>query len=714
MVLNYTIHTPNDILPLYDIRDRAEIVKKGERAPVHYYNIPAAFDIETTSTRDDDGNKIAFMYVWMVAIDGTVWVGRYWDEFTDFIANVVNIFGLHARRRLPIYVHNLDFEFAFLQSRFAWLDMLPIKEHKPIYATTRDGIEFRCSYKLSGYALEKLPLDPKWNIQKQGNFDYTLKRLPSTPLTHDEQLYCTCDVLVLNAYIKDKLDAGDTVATIPLTSTGYARRKVRDNCLKTGKPGKAYRDLMKALKIGSVEEYRQYLAAYAGGDAHANAYHVNKTLTNCLSFDLCSDYPSIMVMEKFPMGAPTYKGDRTPQQIEHYINTGRLFVGDFIFTNLREKKWAPHHSIFGSKCSFPKGSKLGTDYLLDNGRLVWADVETTITLTDVDLLTHAKFYEWDDMRAENVRVWFADYLPTDFVSVVLELYAAKTTLKNVPGKELEYELAKALLNALYGMCGMRPVRDENTFDVEAGKWFSELDRKPLTDENEDYLTEQLEKFNNGRKRFIYPWWAVYVTAYARNRLAEAIDLLGDLFIYADTDSVKFINAPGITSIFDDINATVKKKMEAAMIHHGYPLDGWIFETIDNVKKPLGYWEHDADYDIFKTLGAKRYMSYTAGKLKITVAGLSKKSGCQYLETLGDVDEIFKKFDDGLNIPPEHSGRLVHDYITEPFSCDVTDYLGNIERVEEFTSCHLEPAPYSLGIAEVFSCYLLTLDADERA
>ena len=54
-------------------------VKKGK---VCYYNIPCAFDIETTSFYDNS-EKVGLMYIWQFGINGHVFIGRLWDEFIE-------------------------------------------------------------------------------------------------------------------------------------------------------------------------------------------------------------------------------------------------------------------------------------------------------------------------------------------------------------------------------------------------------------------------------------------------------------------------------------------------------------------------------------------------------------------------------------------------------------------------------------------------------
>ena len=67
------------------------------------------------------------------------------------------VFGLiKYNKRCLIYVHNLEYEFQFMRKWFDWHDIFADDKRQPLYAVTKGGVEFRCSYRLSGYSLVKL------------------------------------------------------------------------------------------------------------------------------------------------------------------------------------------------------------------------------------------------------------------------------------------------------------------------------------------------------------------------------------------------------------------------------------------------------------------------------------------------------------------------------------------------------------------------------
>ena len=83
-------------------------------------------------------------------------MGRTWYEFTVFIDSIVRGFKTDLDHRFIIYVHNLAFDFSFFRKWLEWKNVFSLDNRKPVYAVTMDGIEFRCSYLLSGYKLSKV------------------------------------------------------------------------------------------------------------------------------------------------------------------------------------------------------------------------------------------------------------------------------------------------------------------------------------------------------------------------------------------------------------------------------------------------------------------------------------------------------------------------------------------------------------------------------
>ena len=153
----YTVNQFNEVY--YKICDDVEVL--GAKYKPHYYNIACAFDIETTSffrqsENETEPSKVAIMYVWTFCICGYCILGRTWEEFKQLTDLLVDYFNTSPKLRLVIYVHNLGFDFSFFRKWLTWDNVFSAKSRTPIYAITNKGLEFRCSYLLSGYKLETI------------------------------------------------------------------------------------------------------------------------------------------------------------------------------------------------------------------------------------------------------------------------------------------------------------------------------------------------------------------------------------------------------------------------------------------------------------------------------------------------------------------------------------------------------------------------------
>ena len=182
---------------------------------------------ENRPEKREEDNKRALMYVWQMAINGTTIIGRTWEQFIELLNKISDYLNLGPDKRLIIWVHNLSFEFQFLKDYFTWSKVFDISTRKPIYALTDNGIEFRCSYILSNLSLANVGRSlKKYKVSKLvGDLDYNLIRHNETPLTDTEISYCINDVLVVSAYIKEKIEeVNDDITRLPLTATGYCRQ----------------------------------------------------------------------------------------------------------------------------------------------------------------------------------------------------------------------------------------------------------------------------------------------------------------------------------------------------------------------------------------------------------------------------------------------------------------------------------------------------------
>ena len=285
----------------------SENVEKRKKGKISYFNIPCSFDIETSSFYAY-GEKQSCMYAWVLGINGLTMIGRTWDDFVHVFNYVHNFFETDLNNRLLIYVHNLAYDFQFFRKWLNWDKVFTVSSRKLVYAVTDTGIEFRCSYILTGKSLEKIGNELKTYPVKKlvGDLDYDLIRHSNTPLTDKEIGYINNDAKVVMSYIGEQIEAETYVGNIPLTKTGYVRRYVKECCFYEDGNKKSlkklhYREVVGNLKL-TVKQYKQLKRCFQGGFTHANPFNVGKVLNDVSSDDFISSYPYVMVSEQFPMG----------------------------------------------------------------------------------------------------------------------------------------------------------------------------------------------------------------------------------------------------------------------------------------------------------------------------------------------------------------------------------------------------------------------------
>lgn len=672
-----------------------------------YINLECGFDIETTSTTIQE-EKVAFMYEWTFGIQDKNFIcyGRTWEQFIELCEKLQQHFELGEDRILVVYVHNFSFEFQFMRKYFEWLNVFSVDERKPIKALCSYGIEFRDSYILSGYSLQKTAenlLNHK--VEKLvGDLDYSLIRTSDTELSEQELAYCENDVLIILYYINEQINQYGDITKIPLTNTSRVRNYVRNNCYHDNTCHKKeskrkfmkYREIMNDLQL-TKEEYVILKRAFQGGFTHANPQYSGKLLEDVSSIDFTSSYPAVMLSEKFPMSMGMKTSVEEIKRMFPYSKNPLdelckkyCVVFDVEFTNLQSSIQYENY-ISESKCTTL------INPIINNGRVYSADRIVT-TITDIDYNIIKKCYTWDNMGIRNVYRYCRGYLPKDIILSILKLYEDKTTLKGVEGKEVEYLNSKGMLNSVYGMSVTDIVRDEITYSDDWGSSPANID-------------EQIETYNKGYSRFLFYPWGVWVTAYARRNLWLGIKNIGEDYVYSDTDSIKMMNYEqhkDFIKWYDDI---VTDKLNKMCEHYRIDTSKLKPKNIKGQEKMIGVWDYEGTYTHFKTLGAKRYMvEEQDGSLHLTVAGLSKKNGINYMieQCNGDNMKVFEMFNDDLYIPAEHTGKMTHSYIDIEHNFMIQDYQGHESHVITKSGVHLESCEFTLSISKQYASFLMMI------
>lgn len=653
---------------LHDTRsNRGTKKKKG------YKNCMCAFDIETTRLTEIEQS---IMYIWQFSIlflddlhIDTI-IGRTWSEFELHLSQLQQD---DNESYYMIFVHNLSYEFQFIRGIYTFSpeEVFAIKSRKILKCEMYSRFELRCSYLQTNMSLDSFTKKMKVEHSKLSGekFDYTKKRYPWTELTDYELQYSVNDTIgLLEAMYKRMILSDDNLYTLPLTSTGYVRRVTKKAMYGWAKKNKY---LFPDINVFNLLE-----EAFRGGDTHANRYYSGtvikadgKKILGIGSFDRSSSYPDVVLNDAFPMTKFVYIGSLEESDIEKKLDRGKALLFRCKIRNIEQiDKYYGAPYISYSKC------RKVSNEILDNGRILSAEyLETTIT--DIDYNIMKAEYKWTDFEITECYESRYGQLPEQLKDIFRRYYIDKTELKGISEQELFYNLQKALLNAGYGMMVQSPVKQSLIFtesEEDVFKVDESISRKEL-----------LNEYN--RTAFLPFQWGVWVTAWARYRLKEGINIVCDRYIYGDTDSVKYVivNGDDIESKFEEYN---KKRIENSIRNNAYATD-----QKEHVHY-MGVYEYEKTYTEFSTLGAKKYVYREEdGTLHTTIAGVNKKYAPEELEEHGGIS-AFK-----VGFTFSQAGGTESVYNDTPYG----DYEIDGHNIFIGQNIVIKPSTYTIGITEEY-------------
>ena len=298
--------------------------KKGNQGTTqkyYYKDIITAFDIETTYISEID-ESVMYIWQWQFGDKCTV-VGRDWYSFRNFLADLKEVLG---DDRLVIFVHNLSFEFQFLSGLFNFSpdDVFCMDHRKILKALLNNTFEFRCSYLQTNMSLRSF-CEKRCVHNYKLRYNYKKRRYWYTELSPRELAYCINDVRGLVQAIKVEMERdGDNLYTLPLTSTGYARRDAKRAMHKVS------HTFVKS-QLPPYEVYKLLREAFRGGNTHASRYYANKILEDLNSADISSSYPNEIVNSLFPVSKFTLLKECSEKKLDELIYKKKKAVSEYTY-----------------------------------------------------------------------------------------------------------------------------------------------------------------------------------------------------------------------------------------------------------------------------------------------------------------------------------------------------------------------------------------------
>lgn len=593
----------------------ASINKVGRKHARYYYNVVMSFDIETSKVENskfipkkmpESFHYFNYPFCWQCMIDDYYIIGNNITEFFDMITAACEWMDGY----ICCFIHNAAFEYGNLADYFNDGIIDPNTDgffknpSTPLYIRYRNHFEFRCNRQLTMKSLAKIGKDIEYEKLK-GDWDYNIQRHPDTfKCSPEEENYRYRDVAIMNKFLKmerdnycSRIGKQPNTCFLPLTATGYVRHDIKKEW--STKPS-GY-NILKSTAL-TEDEYRFLRPAFWGGFTHANFRKIGKECSNVEHGDLTSAYPRSF-LNRFPykltkIDKPSYKVFY--ENIYNYSHIAQ--VASLHFTKISMNKGAIPY-IPESKCLI-KGIKIE-----ENGKVVYAD-DLIIICCDVDAKIIIDNYNFSTCDVLELYNGLYENLPYGVVSIVVDYFMKKTIWKNVGGMEIDYQLAKAKLNSLFGMAGTSLLNslfkvDPGTGDIESA--------------GEEYKQASVLPFQ----------WAIWITAYTRRTIYNLIEGMQkdgqNAMIYTDTDSIFYESSDKIRKLVNEYNRKNLEFLKEKQKLYYYLLP----KSPDGVEQHLGeFLPEDVDKDgksiikSFCTIGAKRYyIEYPDGSYNVTFSGL---------------------------------------------------------------------------------------------
>lgn len=516
-------------------------------------------DFETTSKKQYEIEGKTRVYLWCLkSVDGKKSsLGVSIDTFFDEISKLED-------EKIIVYFHNLSFDGDFILwwlmgNKFTFKnDLKEYKGDENCFESTIDEmnniyqikvvyknkyIDFRCSYKLFPKSIEDIgEMVGIKKLNETHNYEELKNYTSISELPEEEINYINNDVLIMCKLITY------------LDSVGINALTMSSSAFKNWRKDKYHLYKYQMVKDENEEINEIVRKSYRGGITKVNKKYEGVELFDVISFDVNSLYPSVMYNNPMPIGM-----GKIYNNIDECINDRRyLYIVVLVVAYAKVKDG--FHSFIGTTSGFSYSRKYNYDDELEN---------TILYLWDKEYELFNRIYEGSYCISKVVGYKQAKNVFKDYID---RWYKVKENART----PAERQLAKLMLNSLYGKFGMNEHR--------VGKIPQGYNEKGI-----------IYGFDENIGAYYDKKIASFITSRARVKYATMMNLCGDSYVYGDTDSL-YVIGHEIPELFKDI--------------------------VDD--KKMGYWKYEGHYKHFKALKAKCYIkTLDNGKTERKIAGCPK-------------------------------------------------------------------------------------------
>lgn len=354
--------------------------------------------------------------------------------------------------------------------------------------------------------------------------------------------------------------------------------------------------------------------AYWGGISYVPRRKAGKDFYNIGSMDINSSYPHKAAEKRLPYGDIIYKYGE-----DQHPNMSKFWIAEAMVEFRLKDNHLPCIPSKGITENRPKHTeKWMTD---SNGivKLIFCRIDYEIMRESYDITIHQWLwsYHWKWRKHKEV---------ARFVH-------RNNDRKLEYGRMAEQATDQEEINQYLSMRNRAKI-DNNGFYGKFGEEVIKIGKVPYQDEEKGVVwKEEKEEVQTEYKRKYLPV-AIAITAWGRQQLVEIANILGEHFLYCDTDSIHYL------------------------LEGQHKIDKAIKDGIIKMDKhELGAWDYEGTYTRGRYIRAKCYMEETEdGELLSTVAGLpADKHTGQFSKTRKFL--TWDNFHVGTIVPKEKSNKL---------------------------------------------------------
>ena len=451
-----------------------------------------------------------------------------------------------------------------------------------IQVTKKRRVVIWDSLKLFPCALEYLPDEygtPTRKVQEDEEFYNQIRPMDHKP-TERELKYLENDLQVLAETLRKHIEI-------------YGLRFMKTQA------GQAFYNFERTFSVWKMrfppldlEIDQKIRKGYWGGLAHVNKKYKEKDCFNIGVYDINSSYPYQLASRKMPFGYPIIT--EGPPDMSKFWVAEALVMFDL---KLNCVPCIPTKAIIENK-------PITTEHWLEASNGV-----VRMVFCNIDYLTILESYNFKLIKWEWVIHW-----PWKVHRELRNFIYQNNEIK-IKNKELAKKEKDPVLRQEYLTKSNRAKIDNNAFYGKFGEEIIKRGKTPYLEHGEVvYKCDRLEILSERKRRFLP--LAIAVTAWGRRQLVQLANILGEHFLYCDTDSIHFLRDGG--------EEKIKKAVQEGIL------------VIDDIR--LGAWKHEGNFEWGRYLRPKCYMEGNPSKkyFEVTCAGLpadkhsgrgSKKRSC---------------------------------------------------------------------------------------